>query len=77
MRTGRQFDLYEQEHKDSIIKAQRLTIPQLPGPGEDAVLTHLLAAHPSAGHLEIVFTQAVWAQRVMRASLEQGPDRLL
>lgn len=45
--------------------------------GEDVVLTHLLAAHPSAGHLEVVFAQAVRAQRVMRARLQQGPDRLL
>lgn len=50
---------------------------QLPEPRKGVTLTHLLATHPSAGHLEIVFTQAIWAQRVMRASLEQGPDRLL
>lgn len=44
---------------------------------KDTTLTHLLAAHPSARHLEIIFTQTIWAQRVMRASLKQSPDRLL
>lgn len=58
-------------------QGNRGLIGQPPRPGEDMVLTHLFAAHPSAGHLEIVFTQAVRAQWVMRASLQQGPDRLL
>jgi hypothetical protein len=44
---------------------------------KEHMLTHLLAAHPSAGHLEVIFTQAIGTQGVMRASLKQGSNRLL
>ena len=50
-----------------------------PGPwsSKGSAPAHLLAAHPPAGHLEVVLAQAIRAQRVMRASLKQGPDRFL
>lgn len=39
--------------------------------------SNLLAAGPAGGHLEVVLAQAVRAQWVMGAGLQQGMDRLL
>lgn len=38
---------------------------------------HLFAAHPAAGHLEVVLTEPIGAQQVLGARLEQRTHRLL
>lgn len=40
-------------------------------------MTHILASHPAAGHLEVVLPVVLGLQQVLGAGLEKGPHRLL
>lgn len=51
--------------------------PHQQGKEKACETSNLLAAGPAGGHLEVVLAQAVRAQRVMGAGLQQGMDRLL
>lgn len=39
--------------------------------------TYILAAHPSAGHLEVVFTKVIWVEKVLGAGLQEASHRPL